>query len=85
MPTSGKRPMAVSGMAKSARSVATRKRPCAVSPTPPPMTMPSQRATWGLGSWAIWWFMMYSCRKKSDVMWPGAPWPAPESASFPAS
>ena len=48
-PTSGKRPMPVSGMAKTVRSVATRQRQGSDRPTPPPMTIPSMTATTGLG------------------------------------
>mmetsp|Transcript_32951 Transcript_32951/g.77010 ORF Transcript_32951/g.77010 Transcript_32951/m.77010 type:complete len:251 (-) Transcript_32951:389-1141(-) len=44
-PTSGKKPIFVSGIAKSADCVATRKRPCTDRPAPPPMTSPSQTDT----------------------------------------
>ena len=44
-PTSGKKPIPVSGMANRVRSVAIRKSPCTEIPTPPPMVMPSSRAT----------------------------------------
>ena len=44
-PTSGNRPMPVSGMASTVRSVTTRKLPWADTPTPPPITTPSISAT----------------------------------------
>ena len=44
-PTSGKRPIPVSGMAKTVFSVATRYFPWTDSPTPPPIVIPSMRAT----------------------------------------
>ena len=44
-PTSGKKPMPTSGMAKEKRSPATRCEPCTDTPTPPPITMPSISAT----------------------------------------
>ena len=44
-PTSGKKPMVVSGMAKIVFSVAIRKGACTLSPTPPPMVIPSINAT----------------------------------------
>lgn len=40
-PTSGTRPILVSGMATTERSVTTRTAPWAETPTPPPMVMPS--------------------------------------------
>eukprot|EP00968_Pinguiococcus_pyrenoidosus_P006707 scaffold442_cov268-Pinguiococcus_pyrenoidosus.AAC.115 len=46
-PTSGKSPICVSGMANMVFSLATRTRPCTEAPTPPPMTMPCHRLTWG--------------------------------------
>mmetsp|Transcript_91948 Transcript_91948/g.274366 ORF Transcript_91948/g.274366 Transcript_91948/m.274366 type:complete len:222 (+) Transcript_91948:254-919(+) len=45
VPTSGKRPMPVSGIANMVFSVAMRIGLWMESPTPPPMTMPSQTAT----------------------------------------
>src|SRR2546421_1255044 len=48
-PTSGKKPMPTSGIAKENRSPATRCEPCTETPTPPPITMPSISATYGLG------------------------------------
>ena len=45
----GKMPIVVSGMASTVRSVATRKRHGQAMPTPPPMVMPSMKATPGLG------------------------------------
>lgn len=51
-PTSGNRPMRVSGIAILLRSVATRSAaPCA-SPIPPPIVMPSISATTGFGN--VW-------------------------------
>ena len=41
-PTSGKKPMAVSGIAKVVLGVAMRYWPGMDRPTPPPMTMPSR-------------------------------------------
>ena len=41
--------MPVSGMANRALSVTTRARPCTDTPIPPPMQMPSTKATMGLG------------------------------------
>lgn len=41
--------MPVSGMATRERSVTIRTVPWAEIPTPPPMTMPSIRATYGFG------------------------------------
>ena len=48
-PTSGKKPMPTSGIANEKRSPATRCDPCTDTPTPPPITMPSISATYGLG------------------------------------
>ena len=48
-PTSGKKPIAVSGMATRDRSVTRRRLPYAEMPTPPPITTPSMKATYGLG------------------------------------
>src|SRR6478735_4090358 len=53
MPTSGKKPIALSGIATRDRSVTTRSDPHADSPRPPPMTIPSIRATKCLGNLAI--------------------------------
>ena len=39
--------MPVSGIAHSVFSVATRSGPCTLSPTPPPITMPSIKLTNG--------------------------------------
>ena len=44
-PTSGKKPRPTSGIASFVLSVTTRWLPCAASPTPPPITMPSMKAT----------------------------------------
>ena len=44
-PTSGKKPSPTSGIASFVRSVTTRWRLCADRPTPPPITMPSMKAT----------------------------------------
>ncbi len=41
--------MAVSGMAKTAASLATRYGPCTETPMPPPMQMPFTNATYGFG------------------------------------
>ena len=43
-PISGNNPMAVSGIANIACSVATRADPCTETPTPPPMQIPSTSA-----------------------------------------
>lgn len=48
-PTSGNSPMLVSGMAILVRSVTMRQRPPWLMPIPPPMTMPSMKAIYGLG------------------------------------
>jgi hypothetical protein len=42
---SGKNPIAVSGIANSACSLATRAVPCTDTPMPPPMQIPSTSAT----------------------------------------
>ncbi len=47
-PTSGNRPIPLSGMAKVVRSVATRNRQGRERPTPPPMVIPSMKAMRGL-------------------------------------
>ena len=60
MPTSGKKPIPVSGMAKSVLSVATRTWPCTDSPTPPPITMPSSSETIGTRLVPRAWFSVYS-------------------------
>ena len=44
-PMSGNMPIAVSGIANTACSVATRIWPCTEMPMPPPMQMPSISAT----------------------------------------
>ncbi|MDZ7714206.1 MAG: hypothetical protein U5L06_14400 [Rhodovibrio sp.] len=44
-PTSGKKPIAVSGIAAIVRSPATRWLPCIDKPRPPPMVIPSIQAT----------------------------------------
>ena len=44
-PTSGNMAIAVSGIANTACSLATRIRPCTETPMPPPMQMPSISAT----------------------------------------
>lgn len=64
-PTSGTNPIPVSGMATRERSVTTRTSPWADTPTPPPMTMPSMRATYGFGNRAILALRRYSSRQKS--------------------
>lgn len=46
-PTSGKKPIVVSGMAKTVFSVAILKGACIESPTPPPIVMPSMYAIYG--------------------------------------
>ena len=46
---SGKKPIAVSGIAIIAFSVTTRISPCTLMPSPPPMAAPSMRLTYGLG------------------------------------
>ncbi len=43
-PMSGAMPMVTSGMANAVRSVTIRTEPCADTPTPPPMVMPSMIA-----------------------------------------
>ncbi len=48
-PTSGMKPMPTSGMPIFVVSVTTRMPACALTPTPPPITMPSITATYGLG------------------------------------
>mmetsp|Transcript_78472 Transcript_78472/g.233787 ORF Transcript_78472/g.233787 Transcript_78472/m.233787 type:complete len:219 (-) Transcript_78472:312-968(-) len=63
-PTSGKKPMAISGFAKTVLSVATLNGPWLLRPTPPPMVMPSQMLTWQqpvrCRSVARRWTMAYS-------------------------
>ena len=44
-PTSGKKPSPTSGIASFVLSVTTRWLECADNPTPPPITMPSMKAT----------------------------------------
>ena len=61
-PPSGNRPIPVSGIAKSVRSVATKCEPVADTPTPPPMTIPSTSATYGLGKRKIRRLSAYSSR-----------------------
>jgi hypothetical protein len=48
-PTSGNRPIPVSGMANRVFSVATRNLAGCEMPTPPPMVIPSMKAAIGLG------------------------------------
>ncbi len=48
-PTSGMNPIPTSGIAIFVVSVTTRTLPCALTPTPPPITMPSINATYGFG------------------------------------
>lgn len=64
-PTSGTKPIAVSGIATRERSVTTRTSPWADTPTPPPITMPSMSATYGLGKRAMRALSRYSSRQKS--------------------
>ena len=59
-PTSGNRPMLVSGMAILVRSVTMRSRAPWLSPMPPPITMPSMKATIGFSYSNIWWLSWYS-------------------------
>ena len=47
-PTSGMKPIPTSGIAIFVVSVTTRTLPWAPTPTPPPITMPSISATYGL-------------------------------------
>jgi len=47
-PTSGKSPICVSGMANNVVSVATRYFPWIDNPTPPPITIPCIKATYGI-------------------------------------
>mmetsp|Transcript_134347 Transcript_134347/g.388891 ORF Transcript_134347/g.388891 Transcript_134347/m.388891 type:complete len:314 (-) Transcript_134347:24-965(-) len=61
-PTSGKKPMEPSGIAKEARSVTTRNWPLTARPAPQPMAMPSTRATWGIGLFRILCMSEYSAR-----------------------
>ena len=63
MPTSGLKPITISGMAASAFSVITRCEPCADMPKPPPMATPSMSATTGFGKLASALFISYSSRK----------------------
>ena len=55
-PTSGMKPMPTSGIAIFEVSVTTRVLACALTPTPPPITMPSINDTYGLGNRPIWPF-----------------------------
>ena len=65
MPTSGKKPIPVSGIAKSVLSVATRTWPCTDSPTPPPITMPSSNETMGMRLEPSAWLRVYSSWTKA--------------------
>ena len=64
-PTSGTKPIVVSGMPIRVRSVTIRTEPCAEIPTPPPRTSPSMNATYGLGYSEISRFSRYSSAQKS--------------------
>ena len=48
-PTSGMNPIPTSGIAIFVVSVTTRTLPWALTPTPPPITMPSINETYGFG------------------------------------
>ncbi len=69
-PTSGNRPMPLSGMAKRVFSVATRYLHGSAIPTPPPMVMPSMNATIGLPYSNIWWLSRYSSWKNLRPLFP---------------
>ncbi len=49
MPTSGNRPIWVSGMASWDVASTTRAEPCADTPSPPPIVIPVMRASYGFG------------------------------------
>ena len=59
-PTSGMKPIPTSGIAIFVVSVTTRTLPWALTPTPPPITMPSINETYGFGYRAMYAFSRYS-------------------------
>ena len=67
-PTSGVKPMRVSGIASFDRSVTMRIAAWPASPMPPPIVMPSASATIGFGYSAMRAFRAYSARKKTPVV-----------------
>eukprot|EP01139_Manchomonas_bermudensis_P010684 Amastigsp_a340895_27.p3 type:complete len:122 gc:universal Amastigsp_a340895_27:656-291(-) len=69
-PTSGNSPIAVSGIANTVRSVATRKWPWTESPNPPPIVIPSMSAMCGLGSVPIVKSSLYSSSKNASCTLP---------------
>lgn len=80
-PTSQKSPRAVSGIATSVRSVATRNGPCMARPQPPPMQIPSMTATCGFDSLPIKLLRWYSARKNASES-AGRPARAPATAAL---
>ena len=71
-PTSGMKPMPTSGIAIFVVSVTTRTLPWAPTPTPPPITMPSISATYGLGKRPIWALSTYSSYQNCRASDPSA-------------
>ena len=66
-PTSGVKPMRVSGIASFERSVTMRIAACPARPMPPPIVMPSAIATMGFGYSAMRALSAYSARKNTPV------------------
>ncbi len=64
--------MPTSGMAILEVSVTTRVFACALTPTPPPITMPSITDTKGLANRPIWALSRYSSRQNRRVSTPSA-------------
>lgn len=71
MPTSGKSPMRVSGIAIFVESVTTRSPPVRLAacemPIPPPITTPCISAIYGFGYVKIAWFSAYSSMKNVSI------------------
>ncbi len=66
-PTSGVKPMRVSGIASFDRSVTMRIAAWPARPMPPPIVMPSANATIGFGYSAMRALRAYSSRKNAPV------------------
>ena len=71
-PTSGIKPMPTSGIAIFVVSVTTRTLPWALTPTPPPITMPSISATYGLRNRPICALSRYSSYQNCRASDPSA-------------
>ena len=66
-PTSGNRPMPISGIARRVASVTTRCDAPTIRPTPPPITMPWPHTRNGFGKVWIRWSSSYSSLKKASA------------------